>query len=95
MNYIPKRTGKGKEEWHWTGEFWESAIFTRAHVLSAKESFVGERGYFFSQESVCLGGVDNHPNYLTPDVMRGFLILIENNPELLPPTETYKGESDA
>lgn len=81
---IPKSVGEDKEEWEWSDlhKIWKSCTYTRAHLYWES----GKKSYFFAQSS-SLSAQPNYPHYLSAAEIRGFLKLIEVNPELKEPTE--------
>lgn len=87
---IPESVGEGEEEWAWAQggvKCWETRRGTRAHI---DKSTRRTGGYFFAVDGDRWNAAIHD---ITKEEMRGFLKLIEINPELKPPTE--EGESDA
>lgn len=84
---IKKECGEGEERWFWNQEteYWEASNAARAHRYCdlANEQEGDNITYIFASRRSLGGG----PHLVRAPILRGFLKLIEINPELKPPTE--------
>jgi hypothetical protein len=73
---IPSKVGEGAKQWKWSGAQggWIPSAWKPDGYIAQKGQTAGGLGYRFS-------------GYVRPDVIKGFLKLIEINPELRAPTE--------